>query len=46
MVRPRKESGSTPQAQVRYGFRDTQGVVQAVRDVLYHGSDNLPYYPR
>jgi hypothetical protein len=46
VVRPRSESGSTPQAQVRYGFRNTQSVVQAVYDALYHGSDNLPYYPR
>jgi hypothetical protein len=46
VVRPRRESGSVPQAQVRYGFRDSQSVVQAVHDALYHGSDNLPYYPR
>jgi hypothetical protein len=46
LVRPRKESGSVPQAQVRYGFRNSQSVVQAVHDALYHGADNLPYYPR
>jgi hypothetical protein len=46
VVRPRRESGSVPQAQVRYGFRDSQSVVQAVHDALYRGSDNLPYYPR
>jgi hypothetical protein len=46
VVRPRKESGSVPQAQVSYGFRDSQGVVQAVHDALYSGRDNLPYSPR
>jgi len=46
VVRPRAESGAVPQAQVRYGFRNTQSVVQAVDDALYKGRDNLPYYPR
>jgi hypothetical protein len=46
VVRPRKESGSIPQAQVSYGFRDSQSVVQAVHDALYNGADNLPYSPR
>ena len=46
VVRPRKESGSVPQAQVSYGFRDSQSVVQAVHDALYSGRDNLPYSPR
>jgi hypothetical protein len=46
VVRPRKESGATPQGQVSYGFRNSQSVVQAVRDALYSGKDNLPYSPR
>ena len=39
-------SGSVPEAQVSYGFRDSQGVVQAVHDAVYSGKDNLPYSPR
>ena len=35
-----------PEAQVDYGFRDAQGVVQAVHDAVYSGKDNLPYSPR
>jgi hypothetical protein len=46
VVRPRKESGSVPEAQVSYGFRDSNGVVQAVHDALYGGPDDLPYSPR
>jgi hypothetical protein len=46
VVRPRSETGSTPQAQVSYGFRNSQSVLQAVHDALYTGQDNLPYYPR
>jgi len=46
VVRPRSRSGSVPQAQVSYGFRDSQSVVQAVHDALYAGRDNLPYSPR
>jgi hypothetical protein len=46
VVRPRKRSGAVPQAQVRYGFRDSASVVQAVHDALYSGPDDLPYYPR
>ena len=46
VVRPRKQSGSVPEAQVSYGFRNSQGVVQAVHDALYTGRDNLPYSPR
>jgi hypothetical protein len=46
VVRPRKESGSVPQASVSYGFRNSQSVVQAVHNALYSGRDNLPYYPR
>jgi hypothetical protein len=46
IVRPRRLSGSVPQAQVSYGFRSSQAVVQAVHDALYSGKDNLPYSPR
>jgi hypothetical protein len=46
VVRRRSESGSVPQAQVSYGFRSSQSVVQAVHDALYSGRDNLPYSPR
>jgi len=46
VVRPRKQSGTTPEAQVSYGFRNSQSVVQAVHDALYSGPDDLPYSPR
>ena len=46
VVRPRKESGSVPQAEVSYGFRNSQSVIQAVEDALYSGPDDLPYSPR
>ena len=46
VVRPQSQSGSTPQAQVSYGFRNSQSVVQAVHDALYNGRDDLPYSPR
>jgi hypothetical protein len=46
VVRPRKESGSVPQATVSYGFRNSQSVVQAVHDAVYSGRDDLPYSPR
>jgi hypothetical protein len=44
VVRPRRVS-SVPQAQVSYGFRNAGSVVQAVRDALYSGRDDLPYSP-
>jgi hypothetical protein len=46
VVRPKRVSGSVPEAQVSYGFRDSRGVVQAVHDAVYSGKDNLPYSPR
>jgi hypothetical protein len=46
VLRPKRVSGSVPEAQVSYGFRDAQGVVQAVHDAVYSGKDNLPYSPR
>jgi hypothetical protein len=45
VVRPRGVSGPVPEAQVSYGFRDSQSVVQAVNDALYQGRDDLPYSP-
>jgi hypothetical protein len=46
VVRPRRNGSTVPEAQVNYGFRNSQSVVQAVHDALYTGHDNLPYYPR
>lgn len=46
VLRPKRLSGPSPEAQVAYGFRDAQGVVQAVHDAVYNGKDNLPYSPR
>src|SRR3954447_2750745 len=46
VVRPRRNSGSVPEAQVSYGFRNSTGVVQAVHNALYSGPDDLPYHPR
>jgi hypothetical protein len=46
VVRPRRLSGSVPEAQVSYGFRNSQSVVQTVQDALYAGKDDLPYSPR
>ena len=46
VVRPRSDSGPVPEAQVSYGFRNSQSVVQAVHDALYKGPDDLPYSPR
>jgi hypothetical protein len=46
VVHPRGRSGAVPEAQVSYGFRNSQGVVQAVHDALYSGRDDLPYSPR
>jgi hypothetical protein len=46
VVRPRSTSGATPQAQVSYGFRNSESVVQAVHDAVYSGRDDLPYSPR
>jgi hypothetical protein len=46
VIRPRRDSGAVPQAQVSYGFRNSQSVVQSVHDALYSGRDDLPYSPR
>ena len=46
VIRPKRVTGSVPEAQVTYGFRDSQAVVQYVHDALYSGKDDLPYSPR
>ncbi len=46
VVRPRQLANGTPTATVSYGFRGPDSVEQAVRDGLYRGPSNLPYYPR
>jgi hypothetical protein len=46
VIHPRKQSGAVPQAEVSYGFRSSQSVVQAVHDALYTGRDDLTYSPR
>ncbi len=46
VVRPRQLAHGAPTATVSYGFRGPDGVEQAVRDGLYQGPANLPYYPR
>lgn len=45
VIRPKDVAGAPPQAQVSYGFRSAQSVVQAVRDALYKGRDDVPYNP-
>jgi len=45
VVRPQRLSGSVPEAQVSYGFRNSQSVLQAVDDALYSGRDDIPYHP-
>jgi hypothetical protein len=46
VVRPRRLNNGVPKATVSYGFRSADSVQQAVRDALYKGPTNLPYYPR
>ncbi len=47
VLRPRKLThGSVPEASVSYGFRSADSVAQAIRDALYKGATNLPYYPK
>lgn len=45
VIRPRKLNDGVPQASVSYGFRGPDSVEQAVRDALYDGKSDLPYYP-
>jgi hypothetical protein len=46
VVRPRHLTQGEPTASVSYGFRGPDSVDQAVRDALYRGPTNLPYYPK
>jgi hypothetical protein len=46
VVRPRHLTRGPPTATVSYGFRGAASVEQAVRDALYDGPRNLPYYPK
>ncbi len=46
VVRPRRLAHGAPTATVSYGFRGPDSVQQAVRDALYEGPRNLPYYPK
>lgn len=47
VLRPRKLThGPVPEATVSYGFRGVDSVAQAVRDALYKGPTDLPYYPK
>jgi len=46
VLRPRHLTHGTPVASVSYGFRGRDSVEQAVRNALYKGPSDLPYYPR
>lgn len=47
VLRPRKLThGSVPEATVSYGFRGFDSIAQAIRDALYKGPTDLPYYPK
>jgi hypothetical protein len=47
VIRPKRlTGGGPPTAAVSYGFRGPDSVAQAVRDSLYKGPTNLPYYPK
>jgi hypothetical protein len=46
VLRPKRLARGTPVAGVRYGYRDPDSVAQAIRDALYKGPTNLPYYPK
>jgi hypothetical protein len=45
VLRPRHLAHGTPTASVSYGFRGQDSVDQAIRNALYKGPSNLPYYP-
>jgi len=45
VLRPRHLAHGTPTASVSYGFRGPDSVDQAIRNALYKGPSNLPYYP-
>ena len=46
VIEPKSRAeGPLPMASVSYGYRGPESVAQAVRDALYKGRDDLPYYP-
>jgi hypothetical protein len=46
VIEPKSRAeGPLPTASVSYGYRGPESVAQAVRDALYKGRDDLPYYP-
>jgi len=45
VIRPRNLTANEPKASVSYGYRGPESVVQAVKDALYKGRENVPYYP-
>ncbi len=47
IMRPKAlTEGPMPTAVVSYGYRGTTSVHQALKDALYKGSSDLPYYPK
>jgi hypothetical protein len=46
VIRPKSLSHGAPTGSVSYGFRGPASVDQAVRDALYKGPSDLPYYPK
>lgn len=46
VIQPKRlTQGPLPVASVSYGFRGKDSVDQTIRDALYDGHTNLPYYP-
>jgi hypothetical protein len=46
VLRPRHLTDGTPTASISYGVRGPESVDQAIRNALYKGPSNLPYYPK
>lgn len=46
VLQPRHLTEGTPRATLSYGFRGPESVDQAIRDALYKGPSDLPYYPK
>ena len=45
VIKPRQLTNDRPVASVSYGYRGPESLVQAVKDALYKGRDDVPYYP-
>jgi hypothetical protein len=46
VLRPKRlTDGPSPTASVSYGYRGPESVDQTVRDALYKGRDDIPFYP-